>query len=204
MTEQIEDLRDQLIEAQANYAKARDEISPQLRVLENKLRDHRNGCSALKDAIGRLERAQDRSQERKIVKGSRISLLDLLLSGDGNIENYQFYSKSGRELIIGNFRLEINIEGLPFYRDKTIPWLKGDKKLEQTGRAWVAKNLSGLVFLENELFIHDGLVTIRSTDAAKLKDAYMAGGVLDKIWVKFKKSGRNTHLAWKDIFVVKN
>ncbi len=202
MTEQLEDLRDQLIEARNSYAKARERILPQIKALENELGDHRNGCSVIKDAISRLERAQERMQEREIVKGKRVSLFDLLLSGEGNIENYQFFSKSGRELIIGNFRLEINIQGLPFHREKTISWWEAGEELERHGKAWVAENMPGIVLAEKELFVREAMVTIRSTEAAKLKDAYMAGGVLDKIWAKFKKSGRNTNLAWKDIFVV--
>lgn len=202
MTEQLEDLHQKLFAAQTRYAKARAVISPQLRALENDLRDHRNKCSAIKASISRLERARERTQERSIVKGTRVSLFDLLLSGDGNTENYQFYSKSGRELDVNVFTIEIDIEGLPFYEDESLPFLESGEKLKQSGVEWVSKNIPEIVLVEKELFVRDGMITIRSTDVAKLKAAYEVGGLLAKIWTQFKKSGRNVNLTWKDIFVI--
>lgn len=153
-------------------------------------------------AIARLERVRERAQARAIVKVSRFSLFDLLQTGEGNIKNYQWYSKSGRELNVNVFLIEIDIAGLPLYKDKSIPTWEANEKLDQSGLEWVSKNMPGLVFPKNgnELFVNEGSVTIRSTDVAKLKAAYVAGGSLAKIWVKFKKSGRNTDLAWENIF----
>lgn len=204
-SEGLELLRQELLAAKADYAEARAVIFPQIRALENELRDHRNKCSAFKSTIGRLERvaerAQERAQERLIVKAPRFSLLDLLLSGEGSTANYQFYSKSGRELNVSIFLIEIDIEGLPLYGDKSLcSW--EDKKLQQSGLEWIADNMPGLDFEETYTVVREGMVTIRSIELAKLKAAYDLGGTLTKIWVKFKKSGRNTYVAWENIFVV--
>lgn len=202
MTEQLDNLRKELKAARDSYAEAQTVISPQMRALENELRSHRNKCSNIRDAIARLERVRERAQARAIVKGSRFSLFDLLQTGEGDIRNYQWYSKSGRELNIDVSLLEIGITGLPLYKDKSIPTWEANEKLDQSGLEWVSKNMPGLVFSKNsnELSIYEGGITICSTDVAKLKAAYVAGGSLATIWAKFKKSGRNTTLAWENIF----
>lgn len=204
MNEELDGLHEELNAARTSYAGARSVISPQIRALENELRNHRNKCSAIQDTICRLERAAERAQEQLIVKGSRVSLFDLLLSGEGNTENYRYYSKSGRELNVNVFKIEVDIKGLPLYEDESLPRWEALEKLDQSGRAWVSENIPGIVLVEKELFIYEGLIVIRSTDVTTLKAAYIAGGVLDEIWAKFKKSGRNVNLTWKDIFVAEN
>lgn len=199
---ELERLYQELRVAQTGFSEAHVRIGPQIRELENELRSHRNKCSNIRDAIARLERAQARAQARAIVKGSRFSLFDLLQTGEGNTKNYQWYSKSGRELNVNIFPIEIDITGLPIFKDESASAWEANEKLDQSGLEWVSKNMPGLVFSKNsnELSIYEGGVTIRSTDVAKLKAAYMAGGSLAKIWAKFKKSGRNTTLAWENIF----